>query len=758
MDLDFLAEGNRPKVIRTTLYEDQDFSRFELEILHTPVYQRLYDLKQLGYSDRVFPDAVHSRFNHLLGVAEVAGRMVDRLESWLKGHEKEVFEFSKFDDSGRSEIEKITSSELRKLVVGRRSTVRLMALLHDLTHAAFGHTLEDEVSVFKEKHDDPERQIQFFDVLVAQLITIWAIEKELPAADFSEITPDFNELSDINVFKINRPRVLKLASYVFSESSPTAKSKFLNHLSELELAFRLLLCLEGAHLTTDPSKLKTRDQQLAELICGQKSKLLVTEVLKELPSSEVPCELIVHRDLFMIDIVGNTICADLIDYARRDTFNSGLKVSFDQRLLRYLCLVSVRGELVPGEHPAIRVAMQVFTDKLRHDVLSEMSSLLKARYLISERITFHPTKCAAGACLGTAIQLVGFADMPRWVQALGDQAFLGLLMRVASAVETYASSVVMEEEPRSGSDRKSKGNIVADAAAAALPLDMSNNIDEVVERLWPTEREFRQVIASCVRQLQSEHTATSEDSRKTFIAGRARASRSILWKLAARRYPKLAYRLHGTHSSGRIRTIDIAQDYNRPKVRFEFERKIEKMCELPLGSVYIHCPPPTTSMKVAHALVVGDNLKRVTHLRTVTKIYDDTSQLAPYESEIKAIEEMYRSIWRMNIYVDTAQYMKSSVISYVATDELRLASDPLMENESDDGVADEVNVYSRLVTQRGKFAYDELPFIVRELDQGRAALRHRSGVDDENIGSTEMLDEQVRAAIQSVKHRGHNSR
>lgn len=68
--MDFLRSG-RPKVLRTRLYGDQEFSRFELEILHTPIVQRLYNLKQLGFTDRVYPDAVHSRFNHLIGVTEI---------------------------------------------------------------------------------------------------------------------------------------------------------------------------------------------------------------------------------------------------------------------------------------------------------------------------------------------------------------------------------------------------------------------------------------------------------------------------------------------------------------------------------------------------------------------------------------------------------------------------------------------------------------------------------------------------------------
>src|SRR5689334_14847717 len=98
--MEFLQEKVRRKVLRTTLYGDQEFWRFELELLHTPLFQRLYDLKQLGYADRIYPDAVHSRFNHLLGVAEVAERMARRTITWLNKHLDEKFEFAKHTRSG----------------------------------------------------------------------------------------------------------------------------------------------------------------------------------------------------------------------------------------------------------------------------------------------------------------------------------------------------------------------------------------------------------------------------------------------------------------------------------------------------------------------------------------------------------------------------------------------------------------------------------------------------------------------------------
>lgn len=163
--MDFLRPQPRPKIIRTRLYGDQDFSRFELEILHTPILQRLYNLKQLGFTDKVYPDAVHARFNHILGATEVVERMANRLISWLLSHPTVEFEYA---EPPESESAWVTAAVLANQLRSSRGALRLMALLHDITHAAFGHTLEDEVNVFTEKHDDPARQIRFFSALVAQ--------------------------------------------------------------------------------------------------------------------------------------------------------------------------------------------------------------------------------------------------------------------------------------------------------------------------------------------------------------------------------------------------------------------------------------------------------------------------------------------------------------------------------------------------------------------------------------------------------------
>ena len=686
--MDFLHPGPRPKIIRTRLYGDQEFSRFELELLHTPILQRLYGLKQLGFTDKVYPDAVHARFNHILGVVEVVERMANRLVSWLRSNSAAEFEYGEPlpPDPKKWKSLRVTASVLADNLRSSTGVLRLMALLHDITHAAFGHTLEDEVNVFNEKHDDPARQVRFFNALVAQLLYIWCTEERLHTYD-ATVMEDLVALTLSAETKQEQRWAQELAAYLRDDE----RKVLAGNLRDLELAFKLLMRIEFAHG-------KQADESIPEvLLAGVAAEIVDPGVM--------PRELVLHRDLFMVDLLGNTICADLLDYARRDPDSAGLKVQFDDRFLRYLCVVSVRGKLSPTGWPAVRTAVQIFTDKMRHDVLSEMSGILKARYLLNERVLFHPTKCAAGAMLGTAVQLLGLRDLPPWMQVLGDQEFLRTLAALAASAEALCSRI----EAQSSLSKPQPWKDLVFATWVAEPA-LANMVRQVVEWSLPAARTVERL---------------SEDDL-SLLRARARGSRNVISRLASRRFPKLAYRLRTAHHTGGASDETIASTYCRPKDRYLLERKVEDICNLPIGSIVIHCPRRKTSLKVAEVLVVGQDLGRAAQLRNVTSVSPEG--LEPYEREIVAIEDMYGSIWQFHAYLDLAYWDKQPLVEWAFERELKFPNDQLLADEL---AHDPRGTYHLLAGDlREEIPPKWLPEVVRRVD---AEVATRARLGDETL-------------------------
>lgn len=76
------------KMIKDPIHGSIEFEgQAELELksmLSNPFFQRLRRVKQLGFSDHVFPSATHSRFAHSLGVYAVAKRLLAIVEPDVK--------------------------------------------------------------------------------------------------------------------------------------------------------------------------------------------------------------------------------------------------------------------------------------------------------------------------------------------------------------------------------------------------------------------------------------------------------------------------------------------------------------------------------------------------------------------------------------------------------------------------------------------------------------------------------------------------
>jgi len=96
-------------------FDDNTFERHMWQVIQTRPFQRLRRIKQLGFSELVYPGATHTRFAHSIGVFHTARMLM-----------------------------KIVAKSLDNKRDDRRAEVALAAsLLHDVGHGPFSHSFED---------------------------------------------------------------------------------------------------------------------------------------------------------------------------------------------------------------------------------------------------------------------------------------------------------------------------------------------------------------------------------------------------------------------------------------------------------------------------------------------------------------------------------------------------------------------------------------------------------------------------------------
>src|SRR2546425_11561274 len=94
---------------------------WERQIIGQPAYQRLRRIRQLAWTDQVYPGAMHTRFEHSLGVMHVATKLYEGIVQ----RSGDLLQSELAYDPGGLDRDK--------------TVVRLAALLHDVGHAPFSH-------------------------------------------------------------------------------------------------------------------------------------------------------------------------------------------------------------------------------------------------------------------------------------------------------------------------------------------------------------------------------------------------------------------------------------------------------------------------------------------------------------------------------------------------------------------------------------------------------------------------------------------
>lgn len=110
------------KVIHDPVWGTMMFYPWELQVLDSPLLQRLRKINQVGLAVLTYPSAHHSRFEHSLGVMSVVTKMVNNVNQ-----ENQNGKYA-------TESKVINNEDLYKL--------RFAALMHDVGHCFFSHLSE----------------------------------------------------------------------------------------------------------------------------------------------------------------------------------------------------------------------------------------------------------------------------------------------------------------------------------------------------------------------------------------------------------------------------------------------------------------------------------------------------------------------------------------------------------------------------------------------------------------------------------------
>lgn len=366
---------------RDQIHGDVRYDPLAVALLDTPALQRLGRIFQLGYAHLVFRGGTHTRLSHIMGTYHVAGQIVQLLRQNYDGGNSipkgavlpsdflPIF-IAQTNASVQGNLPASTADP-RKILdnlelrwEALEYLVRWAALLHDVGHIPLGHTLEDEFDGIYDKHDKINSK---------RLAFLWN--------DQSDIRKVFSKPDSL-------PSVFKELGISWADACDAV----------------MLICLHKEGI---------RDGKRISF-----GSYLKEEVAKNPDVSFAKFALNAFERLsqklffpYMADIVGNTICADYLDYVRRDPSNTGLDILRDNRVAsRFYVGAEKLGpheESEGKEQYKMALSLVDAHGKPRLDTCTGVVELVRQRFRFAEIIYYHKTKVSASAMLAKVFSLIG---------------------------------------------------------------------------------------------------------------------------------------------------------------------------------------------------------------------------------------------------------------------------------------------------------------------------------------------------------------
>ena len=538
---DLPAEALGPgKIYTDPVHGDVHLTLLEQWIVDSPPFQRLRRVRQLGTTHLVYPGATHSRFSHALGAVRVAQELLDAIISQREGlHPVEDLLAQWEERRGREFVE----GEMAKATV----QARLGALLHDLGHIPFGHSIEDDRGIL-ERHD-------------------------------------------ANVKRFNR-LWREVTGYVRSRVERDLPARGVSDLDRIHADLETLLDRDG-----------NLHRELEPLVISKGDGVRTLEQLT------YP---------FVADLVGNTICADLLDYLRRDHLYTGLPLGLGRRFISGFFVVP-DGQGIYQRRLALSI---VRGGHERADVVSELLKALRYRYELSERALVHHAKLAADVMVSRALE--DWSDAI-WLEKASDE--IALVPEHAELLN--AGDVIgLRDAVRKTLGEQGKDSRQVGRRMAALTREVRDELEGVVLAHGDDG------LLEQMTRLSGQPPATE---RVKGTVGRLRETSAVL---ARKLLQRDLYAIGGRAGPDAAPAADLYKRFKKVDERTKLERRTAEFAELgDRRSVLIWLPDPEMRMKPAGVLV------------------DDGKTVKPFiEYEGKGrgqeIYRAHRDLWAVWAFVD----------------------------------------------------------------------------------------------------------
>ena len=612
------------KVITDPIHGEVHITKLERLLLDSPALQRLRRVRQLATTQLVYPGATHSRFAHSLGALRVAQDLMDRVLSHRDGNDPNLDLFDQWEDEA-AEV------PYAKRVAEATILARLGALLHDIGHVPFGHSVEDDLGVLVAHDKNAER--------------------------FERLWPD----------------VIKLV--------PEPSQDVLRN-GDLAQALRPLILSKERAFTDHP--------------------------IEDWPEAA-------RRYPFVADIVGNTICADLLDYLPRDHAYTGLPMELGHRFLDGFYVTPV-GSNQPSQYQQRMVVKLVRQGLERADAVSELFKYLRYRYELSERALVHHAKVASDAMMGKLLEIL-----------VEDKTLSLLEQRVPGVVQREGNSESAREALAAAGETELYAQFEGVATRRLEDLLIRHGDDGFLEHI--------------LAQLDADELQLHEPTLAFFIpplpgcfsAKRRRPLRELADGVQNRRLYKLCARsAKSTLSAAKT----LYQQYGRPEQRRTLERAAARFVGLDDSwDVILWIPAPSMRLKAADVLIDDGGLIRP------LKDYDEKGAKRGQE-----IYESHERLWAISVFVPEHVDRNPEIIEPLAA----WLGDALGGVEWDKWSRKTVN---EVVAQKegGGLNYAQLARLRSQLEQAAASSTDRKAWLAAGPTNYEQLRGMARAYAQAIR-------